>query len=131
MHDWQQFASCDERLSTQPAGDGGRRSLRILTLALALAVIAPVVSAHSLHELETALGNREKYFQPIDKNTPDFTLQDADGRALSLVDFRGKVVVLHFIYTSCPDVCPLHAEQIAEIQAIGQPNADEGAGRVH
>jgi protein SCO1/2 len=26
-------------------------------------------------------------------------------------------VVLHFIYTSCPDVCPLHAERIAEIQA--------------
>src|SRR5262249_56398501 len=28
------------------------------------------------------------------------------------------VVVLHFIYTSCPDVCPLHAERIAEIQAL-------------
>uniref|UniRef100_UPI0013D81A57 SCO family protein n=2 Tax=Pseudomonadota TaxID=1224 RepID=UPI0013D81A57 len=27
-------------------------------------------------------------------------------------------VVLHFIYTSCPDVCPLHAEKIAEIQKM-------------
>ena len=33
-------------------------------------------------------------------------------------DLRGKVVVLHFVYTSCPDVCPLHAERIAEIQEM-------------
>src|SRR6266700_4160858 len=87
-------------------------------LALALGATAPMVSAHSLHELETALGDREKYFQPIDKDTPDFTLQDAGGRVLGLADLHGKVVVLHFIYTSCPDVCPLHSERIAEIQTM-------------
>jgi protein SCO1/2 len=37
---------------------------------------------------------------------------------MKLGDFRGKVVVLHFIYTNCPDVCPLHAEKIAEIQKM-------------
>jgi protein SCO1 len=94
------------------------RSFRILGFALALAAAAPMVSAHSLHELETALGDREKYFQPIDKNAPDFALQDADGRVLRLTDFGGKVIVLHFIYTNCPDVCPLHAERIAKIQAL-------------
>jgi protein SCO1 len=91
---------------------------RILALALALTAAVPAASAHSLKELETALGDREKYFQPVDKSAPDFMLQDADGRVLRLTDFRGKVVVLHFIYTSCPDVCPLHAERIAEIQAL-------------
>jgi protein SCO1/2 len=35
-----------------------------------------------------------------------------------LADLRGKVVVLHFVYTSCPDVCPLHAEKIAEVQKM-------------
>jgi protein SCO1/2 len=68
--------------------------------------------------LQTALGDREKYFQPIDKDAPGFTLQDASGRTVSLADFRGKVVVLHFIYTNCPDVCPLHSERIAEIQTL-------------
>ncbi len=94
------------------------RMPRMLGLALALVATAPMVSAHSLHELETALGDREKYFQPIDKDTPDFTLQDTGGRVLGLADLHGKVVVLHFIYTSCPDVCPLHSERIAEIQAL-------------
>jgi protein SCO1/2 len=35
-----------------------------------------------------------------------------------LADFRGKVAILHFIYTHCPDVCPLHAERIAQIQSM-------------
>lgn len=76
------------------------------------------VSAHSLKSLENQLDIKEKYFQPIDKEAPEFTLQDADGRTIGSADLRGTVVVLHFIYTSCPDVCPLHAERIVEIQEM-------------
>lgn len=74
--------------------------------------------AHSLKDLETELGSREQYFQPIDKDAPQFALQDAHGRPVGLVDFRGKVAALHFIYTNCPDVCPLHLDRIGEIQAM-------------
>jgi len=91
---------------------------RTLVLALTLAAMAPAVSAHSLKDLETMLGDREKYFQSIDKDAPAFTLRDADGRTVGLESFRGKVVVLHFIYASCPDICPLHADRIAEIQSL-------------
>lgn len=84
----------------------------------ALAATASTGAAHSLKELEGQLGDREKYFQPFDKDTPGFELEDADGRIVRLADFQGKVVVLHFIYTNCPDVCPLHAERIAEIQEM-------------
>lgn len=64
------------------------------------------------------MGSKEKYFQAIDKPAPEFALGDADGRVVSLSEQKGKVVVLHFIYASCPDVCPLHADKIAEVQAM-------------
>src|SRR5260370_35470426 len=89
-----------------------------VVLAVVAAGSAPVAWSHSLKDLQTQLGDREKYFQPIDKDGHAFTLQDAGGHAVRLADFRGKVVVLHFIYPNCPDVCPVHAERIAEIQAL-------------
>jgi protein SCO1/2 len=40
---------------------------------------------------------------------PDFTLPDQRHRAVHLRALRGKVVLLTFLYTHCPDVCPLTA----------------------
>jgi len=46
---------------------------------------------------------------------PDFTLIDGPtGEAVSLSALRGKVVVLTFLYTQCPDVCPLTAEKLRD-----------------
>jgi protein SCO1 len=93
------------------------KNLMAIVLLLLLAPIFPL-APHSLEELQGQLGDREKYFQPIGKAAPDFTLEDAKGRAVALEDLRGKVAILHFVYTSCPDVCPLHAERIADIQEM-------------
>ncbi|NJO23687.1 MAG: SCO family protein [Sphingomonadales bacterium] len=74
------------------------------------------------------MGSREQYFQAVDREEPpSFSLIDAEGRAVALSDFKGKVVVLHFIYASCPDVCPLHADRIAEIQGLinASPTKDQ------
>jgi len=38
-------------------------------------------------------------------NAPDFVLYSQDGQVISLSDFDGKVVVIAFTYTHCPDVC--------------------------
>ncbi len=86
--------------------------------ALLILAAASTSEAHSLKELKSVLGDREKYFQPIDKQAPIFELQDINGQAVRLAGIRDKVVVLHFVYTRCPDVCPLHAERIAEIQEM-------------
>jgi protein SCO1/2 len=92
-----------------------RRTILALLLA---AVLTPLANAHTLKELEDQLIGKEKYFQPVDIAAPEFALIDADGRAVRLLDFRGKVVVLNFVYTSCPNECPLHAEKIARIQSL-------------
>lgn len=100
------------------------RTLFVIALALTLGVLSAnstPASAHSTKgkgELERLMGDKEKYFQPLDKEAPDFTLQDADGNVVSRAGLRGDVTVLHFIYAGCPDVCPLHAEKIAEIQEM-------------
>lgn len=88
-----------------------------LALEAGIAAAASTASAHSLKELEDQLAARERYFQAMDQPAPDFALQDADGHMASLKDLRGKVVVLYFIFASCPDVCPLQSEKLAEIQS--------------
>jgi protein SCO1/2 len=93
---------------------------RLLAIALLLAAaLAPAAAgAHTLESLQEQLFEKEKFFQIKNQPAPEFALQDAEGKPVSLTDFRGKVVVLHFLYASCPDVCPLHAERIAEIQKM-------------
>ncbi|MBI2735964.1 MAG: SCO family protein [Rhodospirillales bacterium] len=87
----------------------------------ALTAIPMMASTHDIKDkskLDRLMGDKERYFQPLEKEAPDFTLQNADGKVVSRADFRGKVVVLHFIYAGCPDVCPLHADRIAQIQEM-------------
>ena len=36
-----------------------------------------------------------------------FALPDSEGKLRSLAEFKGKVVVVFFGYTHCPDVCPI------------------------
>ena len=50
----------------------------------------------------------------------DFALPDADGQMRSMKDFAGKVVVVFFGYTQCPDVCPTTLAELAEVKkALG------------
>lgn len=52
----------------------------------------------------------------------DFRLSDASGAKRALADFRGKVVVVFFGYTQCPDVCPTTLSDMAEVKKrLGAP----------
>lgn len=95
------------------------RKLLFFVFSLMVALIGTTsASAHSLADVEESLKDQELYFQAVDYGAPGFSLQDADGKTISLVDLHGKVVILNFIYTNCPDVCPLHSEMIAQVQAV-------------
>src|ERR1700740_2377755 len=55
----------------------------------------------------------------------DFALTDHTGKPRTLADFKGKLVVMFFGYTQCPDVCPTTmAEMSAVMQQLG-PQADQ------
>lgn len=48
-------------------------------------------------------------------------LADQGGQARRLADFRGRVVILFFGYTSCPDICPTSLARFAAVQeALGE-----------
>jgi protein SCO1/2 len=57
--------------------------------------------------------------------TPDFTLTDQSGQKVSMADQRGKLVVLTFLYTNCPDVCPLITQNLNQaLQMLGAKSED-------
>ena len=58
----------------------------------------------------------------------DFSLADHNGRTRSLKDFAGKVVVVFFGYTQCPDVCPTSMAELAEIRKLLGADGDRLQG---
>jgi len=50
-----------------------------------------------------------------------FTLSSHEGKSVSLSDFRGKVVMVFFGFTQCPDVCPTTLSSMAQVmQRLGK-----------
>src|SRR3546814_7375253 len=105
--------------STGSAPPHGKRSMRATSfLALALPVLlaleAPAAAHHPGARLDEVMTGKEQFFQTIDGPAPGFDLVDADGRPVALSDFADRIVVMHFIYAGCPDVCPLPADSSEE-----------------
>jgi len=46
----------------------------------------------------------------------ELSMPDTEGRMRSLADFKGKVVVVFFGYTQCPDVCPTTMAELAQVK---------------
>jgi len=83
--------------------------LAALVMILALLSSPPLVQAHEVAE-------EEAQRLPTLGAAPDFTLISQDGAEVTLEAFRGKVVAVTFIYTSCPDVCPMLTDKMARVQ---------------
>jgi protein SCO1/2 len=58
-----------------------------------------------------------------EQQAADFHLLDTSGKTRSLADFRGKVVVLFFGYTHCPEVCPTTLADLAHVMRLLGPDA--------
>ena len=55
----------------------------------------------------------------------DFSLLDPDGKVRTLADFKGKVVVMFFGYTQCPDICPTTLTEMQQVMTILGPQSDK------
>ena len=92
-----------------------RCALRCLSLGLFASVPLAMLSACS---------DPRPQFAAVDITGADyaqgFSLSDHNGRPRSLKDFAGKVVVVFFGYTQCPDVCPTSMLELAQVRkALG------------
>jgi len=97
------------------------RSLLALCLPLlgvACTAAPPSPPVHPVTEYPEIAGKRAVYRQEFSppRPAPDFQLTDMTGHRLGLGDLAGKIVVLGFIYTRCPDVCPLFAHNFLTLQ---------------
>ena len=57
-----------------------------------------------------------------------FSLTDHNGQARTLADFKGKVVVIFFGYTQCPDVCPTSMSEMAQAKQLLGADGDKLQG---
>ncbi|HEY0200498.1 MAG TPA: SCO family protein [Burkholderiaceae bacterium] len=94
----------------------------------ALKLIATCAGTTGATAIFSACSQRPPAFQGVDVTgadyAKDFALPDQDGRQRTLADFKGRVVVVFFGYTQCPDVCPT---TLADLAAAKQQLGADGA----
>lgn len=93
-----------------------RTTIKFIAACAVLAGVSGLIAACS---------PQQPVFSSIDVTGADyakgFELTDHNGQVRHLSDFAGKVVVLFFGYTQCPDVCPTSMAELAEIKkALGK-----------
>ncbi len=62
------------------------------------------------------------------KYARELQLPDIDGRSRSLADFKGKVVVVFFGFTQCPDVCPTTMAELSQVKKMLGKDGDKVQG---
>src|SRR5262245_5262400 len=95
--------------------------LSVITLALLVVVVVALWGLHNgVGGASATIPNANPSgLQGTDLGSqaaPDFQLKDQFGKSISLAQFEGKPIVLTFLYTNCPDVCPLTAEKLHTVQ---------------
>ena len=100
--------------------------LSVITLALLVVLVAALYSLHNNTGAPAATpqGVEDSGLQGTDLDStmaPDFLLKDQFGKPISLSQFRGRPTVITFLYTHCPDVCPVVADKLhTVVQSLGK-----------
>lgn len=95
---------------------------RLILVSLLSGLLAPLAGC------DRGDGAPKPTFKGVDITGADYArelnLPDADGKPRTLADFKGKVTVVFFGYTQCPDVCPTTLLELAQVKkALGADGA--------
>jgi len=108
----------------------------VLIFILALAAAMPAFSADGGHaghgdgtahektvaapppKAAAANPGEAAYSLPVIEPAADFSLANLDGKEVTLKDFGGRIKIVTFIYTSCPDTCILATGTLSRLQGI-------------
>jgi len=103
------------------------RRLLLIAVAVAALLIGAFVAFTTLRP-----GGAPPKFDAVDITGVDwgrgFELTDHHGTLRTLADFRGKVVLLFFGFTSCPDICPTTMAKLGEVMRLLGADADRVQG---
>jgi protein SCO1 len=91
----------------------------VILLPLVALMPAPV---HADDPAGTAALGQDRFLSAKPKlsviaRAPEFALRDTSGQQVRLADYRGRVVLLAFVFTSCKSACPLIGLQMTALQA--------------
>lgn len=95
---------------------------KLMTVALVAALAVLGAGCDKLKDKPPAFHNTDVTGVDYAKG---FTLTDHTGKQRTLQDFRGKLVVMFFGYTQCPDVCPTTMSEMAAVMKELGPSADD------
>jgi protein SCO1/2 len=86
-----------------------RLTLRLfqILLGITLGLVVVYLWASGWASEVPMVGSDESHFLPEPIPAPKFALTSQDGEIVSSEDFPGKILIVFFGYTSCPDVCPM------------------------
>jgi protein SCO1/2 len=103
-------------MSLSPTSSGKRNAIKLIAGG------ALWTAAAGIFGLMSGCTDTKPQFASIDITgadyARDFAVADHNGQMRSIKDFQGKVVVVFFGYTQCPDVCPTSMAELAEVKKI-------------
>jgi len=105
-------------------------------LQKAIKSIAALALITTVSAILVACTEQKMAFKSVDITGADYakdfsadgTMVDHNGQARSIKDFAGKVVVLFFGFTQCPDVCPTSMAELAEAKKLLGKDGDKVQG---
>lgn len=106
--------------------------LRLCLLSLIVVGVVGGCERKASPAAETSAPAKKASFRSIDITGAEYArgleLPDADGKNRTLAEFKGRVIVVFFGYTQCPDVCPTTMAELSEVRRALGPDADKLQG---